>query len=306
MISGILAVDKPRGMTSHDVVYRVRKALRTRDVGHAGTLDPMATGVLVLGVGEGTKLLGYLAADQKAYRATVVLGKATETLDADGTAWTEADVPADVRAALDAYAREPGDVPARLALALAAEGSRREQVPPAFSAIHTGGERAYALARKGVDVALPPRPITVHSIAYAGAALTPDPSLDVVVCAAKGYYVRAMGRDLAAALGTVGHLSALRRERSGPFEASRAVALDAVAEAPLVGLAEAACLTLPKVVLGEDEVRDARHGKRLRTPALLAAPAGPCAWLDAEGRLVAIGETKDADGGKVLRGFLAP
>ncbi len=305
MSDGILVVDKPRGMTSHDVVFRARKALKTRDIGHAGTLDPMATGVLVLGVGEGTKLLGYLAADEKAYQATIVLGKTTETLDADGATWDSADVPANVREAVEAYVRDPQHVPDVLRDALAIELLRREQTPPIFSAIHTGGERAYALARKGIDVTLPPRPVVVHEIRFNGAEVAPELSVRVHVRAAKGYYVRSLGRDLGASLGTVAHLSALRRERSGPFDTQVAVALDGIRDAPLVGLAEAACLTLPKIVLDADEARDARHGKRIRTAKLVAAPRGPCAWLDETGRLVAIGETPDDDGGKVLRGFRA-
>lgn len=302
MVSGIAIVDKPRGMTSHDVVGRARRALRTREVGHAGTLDPMATGVLVLGVGEGTKLLTFLTAVDKTYEATLALGVSTDSLDADGQVDETASVPEGVLAELEALSCDgrPGD---RLLGAIASELARTSQVPPSYSAIHVAGERAHALARRGEVVALPARPITVRALEVLSATLGEPPALSLRVSADKGYYVRSLARDLAQALGTVGHLTSLRRTRSGCFDANEALSLADLAAVPLVPLAEAARRALPTIVLDEPRARDARHGKRIAPEHLGDLGRGPAAWLDLEGALVAVGERTEDGEGKVLRGF---
>ncbi len=301
--AGVLVVDKPKGPTSHDVVARVRKAMKTREVGHAGTLDPMATGVLVVAVGEATKLVPWLTADDKGYEATIRLGAATDTLDAEGTVTGEVPLSDALRAALAAF--DLGAIPEVVARALEAERARREQVPPAFSAIKIGGERAHVLARRGEAPEMAPRPVEVRRVEIVAAR---DSELDIVLDVAKGYFVRSLARDLAAALGTVGHLTRLRRVRSGAFTASEAAPLDLPPEElalRLFPLAEAAARALPTSVLTEAGVRAARHGQRVRPEDLRTPHARPSAWLDEAGVLVAVGATDDDGSGRVLRGFPA-
>src|ERR687894_100191 len=206
--SGLVVVDKPAGFTSHDVVARLRRILGTRKIGHAGTLDPMATGVLVCGVGRGTKLLGHLALDGKAYTATIRLGATTTTDEAEVT-------------------------DAAVAAGLAALTGPILQVPSAVSAIKVDGRRAYARVRAGEQVVLPARPVTVSAftlLARRGA------DLDVAVECSSGTYVRALARDLGAALGVGGHLTALRRTRVGPFRLAHARTLPGLEAAPEVSL----------------------------------------------------------------------
>ena len=200
--AGLVVIDKPAGLTSHDVVARLRRILRTRKIGHAGTLDPMATGVLVCGVERGTKLLGHLALDTKAYTATIRLGAATTTDDAEGEVVSTADPTAVTDAAV--------------AAGVAALTGAIQQVPSSVSAIKVDGKRAYALVRAGEEVALPARPVVVSAfdvLARRGA------DLDVAVECSSGTYVRALARDLGAALGVGGHLTALRRTRGGSVHA---------------------------------------------------------------------------------------
>jgi tRNA pseudouridine55 synthase len=293
-VDGVLVLDKPRGPTSHDVVARVRRALGTRSVGHAGTLDPMATGVLVIAVGEATKLVPFLTAERKSYTATIALGRATDTLDADGAVVEEKPVPV-----LTSGRRL---APAVIA-ALEAERARKEQVPPAHSAIKDGGERAYAKARRGEVVELAPRPVEVYSLQILEHG---EDWLAVSLDVAKGYYVRSLARDLAAGIGTVGHLSALRRTRSGSFTLDEALTIETPGdelEARLMPLAHAAMRALPFAQLTERGARDARHGKAVRAEDLDTLEPGPHAWIDPAGALVAVGAL-EADGrGKVLRGF---
>jgi tRNA pseudouridine55 synthase len=316
---GVLVFDKPRGPTSHDVVARVRRALGTRDgtgadarrgrrlaVGHAGTLDPMATGVLVVAVGEATKLLPWLTAHDKAYEATVALGVETDTLDALGRETRRAPVSAQLRAAL---ARSRGAMVARvLRDALDRERARTTQVPPAFSAIRHGGERAYARARRGETPELAPRGVVVHRLELIACSEEP-PWLTLAVEVGKGYYVRSLARDLAEALGTAGHLTALRRTRSGPFLVDEAIAPETPDDelaARLHSTARAAARALPVAQLTPDGVRDARRGRRVRAEDIDATVRGaPCAWLDDRGELVAVGEVDDQGCGRVLRGFAA-
>lgn len=287
--SGVLVVDKPSGMTSHDVVARVRRALRTREVGHAGTLDPMATGVLVVAIGEATKLVPYLTADDKAYVAEITFGRATDTLDAEGTTTREGEVPTDLEA--------------RLVEALALEEARTEQVPPAFSAIHVAGERAHVLARRGEVVDLPARAVAARALRLE--ALTGH-TARVRVEVAKGYYVRALARDLGDRVGCPAHLSSLRRTRSGAFRVEDAARLDGDLGAALVPLTDAAARALPVFTLTPNGVADARAGRPIASVNLAGAPPAEHAAFVADGVLVAIGQVEGDGRGRVIRGFRPP
>lgn len=303
---GILVVDKPEGPTSHDVVSRVRRAFKQRRVGHAGTLDPMATGILVVAVGEATKLVPYLTAADKRYEATIRLGIATDSLDAKGTTTEERDVPEVVRAWLESGASSPR--PSEIDDALERERARREQVPPVFSAIHVNGRRSHELARAGQAVALPPRPVELLELEITGAGHSPFPELHVALRVSKGYYVRALARDIAESLGTVGHLTALRRTSSGAFTLDDAVTLaqlTADSAPPLLSLSASAARVLPTAVLTARGVEHARTGKVLEAddfggPAPMDSPA---AWLDSAGALVAIGRRIDHAHFRAVRGF---
>jgi tRNA pseudouridine55 synthase len=277
--SGVAVVDKPRGLTSHTVVAQARRLFGRKDIGHAGTLDPMATGVLLVLVGQATKLSGYLTADSKRYAAEVTFGRATSTLDAEGQTTEEAEVSAEQLSA------------ARVSEALALERARTEQIPPAVSAIKIGGERAYSLARQGQAPEMSPR--SVHVLALSLLSLEP-PRLTCELHVSKGYYVRSLARDLGVALGAPAHLSALRRLASGPFGLEQACAWPATQPPALLGLAEAAASVFPLARLQADAVVRARQGKALapadfsELPAL-HDPAALGAWLDPEGELVALG-----------------
>jgi len=304
---GVLVIDKPRGPTSHDVVAKVRQTLGTREVGHAGTLDPMATGVLVVLVGEATKLAPYLTADDKEYEATIELGSETDTLDADGEVVRRKDVPEEIRSALSSLGPPLHPL---LERALAWERARKEQVPPSFSAIHAGGERAHRRARRGEDITLEPRSVVAKKIEILRAGLAPTPWITLRVKAGKGYFVRSLGRDLAALLGTVGHLTALRRVRSGSFGTEEAVTVDAeraAMTARLLPLAIAAARALPVARLSEAGVKDARLGRPVPREGIHADPhaaaLGVFAWVDAAGDLVAVGEIGENGVGRVSRGF---
>lgn len=299
--SGVLVVDKPRGPTSHDVVARVRRALGTREVGHAGTLDPMATGVLVVAVGEATKLVQWLTAHAKGYRATVRFGVETTSLDAEGAVVAERDVSAELRDALATIAAGGRDPLVERALDV--ERGRTTQVPPVVSAIKVSGVAAHARARRGEAVDLAPRAVAVERLAVEDARAEP-PELDVEIDCAKGYYVRAFARDLAASLDTVAHLVALRRTRSGPFGLDDAVALDFVSKERLIPLATAATRAIGASALTAEGAIRAGHGKRLAAADFETAPRdGVSAWLRGD-RLVAVGEIVEGEG-RVVRGFVA-
>jgi tRNA pseudouridine55 synthase len=309
-IDGVLVVDKPRGPTSHDVVSRLRRAFRTRAVGHAGTLDPMATGVLVVALGEATKLVPWLTAHDKAYEAAIALGIETDTLDAAGREVRRVAPPDGILHALAAAGRAALDSPA-FAEAFAVERARTLQVPPAYSAIRTDGERSFARARRGEAHELAARAVVVRRLELLSCQAEP-PSLAIAVDTGKGYYVRALARDLAEGLGTVGHLTALRRTRSGCFTLAEAVSLDAPADelrGRLQPLARAAARALPVVRLSDSGARDARHGRHVLAADMdpagesAQAPHAPCAWLDSTGDLVAVGQIEDDGRGRVLRGF---
>ena len=301
--SGVLVVDKARGPTSHDVVACVRRALGIREVGHAGTLDPMATGVLVLALGEATKLVPWLTAHDKAYEAEIALGVQTDTLDADGREVIRAPLGT---ALFEALSQPRGrEIPPALHAALETERRRTVQVPPAYSAIRTQGQRAFAAARRGSMPVLAPRPVRVARLDLI--AWSRDPAfLSLALEVGKGYYVRALARDLAGALGTVGHVTHLRRLRSGPFVIDESVSVDAPPDqlqAYIQPIATAAGRALALGRLTEAGTRDARHGRLVRPYDIDAPPRGPCAWFDPGGGLVAVGEVDDAGRGRVLRGF---
>jgi tRNA pseudouridine55 synthase len=311
---GVLVVDKPLKLTSHDVVARARRALGTKRVGHAGTLDPMASGVLVVLAGEATKLAPFLTAHDKRYEAAVTLGAATDTLDAAGSITAEAPVPPELRDQIEraiAIANERGPITAAdleqgaplLHRAMELELARTEQTPPAHSAIKVGGRRSYDRARAGEEVDLEPRPVRVVSLRLLprpGGSPSSEarPSIHLDLEVSKGYYVRSLARDLGERLGVPAHLSALRRTRSGPFRIDGAVPLSAGPEAlraALVPLEQAAAESLPAARLTEAGAERARAGKPM-SPADFTTPPPDTgelsAWLDPAGELVAVGLTE--------------
>ena len=278
---GILLVDKPGGMTSHDVVARARRALGTRKIGHAGTLDPMATGLLVLGVEGATRLLTFIVGLDKTYEATIRLGVATDSDDADGQ----------TTAVTDASALDAG----RIRVALQLLRGAISQVPSRVSAIKVDGRRAYDLAREGVEVELAARSVTVSRfdvLAERREGQTVD--LDVVVVCSSGTYIRALARDLGAALGVGGHLTALRRTRIGPFDVADAASLDELADARLASPADTAAAVLGRIDVTADEARDLRHGKRLAGAATRLEGAHGAA-IAPDGSLVGIVERRGSD-----------
>jgi tRNA pseudouridine(55) synthase len=277
----LLLVDKPGGMTSHDVVARARRALSVRRVGHAGTLDPMATGLLVLGVGAATRLLGYVGGHDKTYEATMRFGQSTVTDDREGEVLTTTSATHLDDAAIGA--------------ALAAQTGPLQQVPSSVSAVKVAGRRSYDRVRAGEEVVLEPRAVTVHRLdVHRVARPTPDlVDAEVTVVCTAGTYVRAIARDAGAALGVGGHLTALRRTASGPFPVDRAAPVEEAAAAlaggggpGVLGLPDAARLVFPERLLTSDEARALGHGRRIAatgTPGLHAA-------VDGDGRLVALVE----------------
>ena len=267
---GLLVVDKPAGWTSHDVVGRTRRLARTKKVGHAGTLDPMATGVLVLGVGRATRLLGHLSLTDKAYDATIRLGATTVTDDAEGDVVEQRDA--------------AGVTDDALAAAVAALTGSIEQVPSSVSAVKVDGVRSYARVRKGEDVALAARRVVVSR--FDVLARRGD-DVDVVVVCSSGTYVRALARDLGAALGVGAHLTALRRTRVGPFGLDAARTLEQLADDPdgaVVRLDDAVAAAVPRRDLGVEEATALSFGKKLEptgSDGVLGAfaPDGGCVGL---------------------------
>jgi tRNA pseudouridine55 synthase len=282
---GIAVVDKPAGWTSHQVVGRARRLLGTRKVGHAGTLDPMATGVLVLGVGRATRLLGLLSLTDKSYDARIRLGQATITDDAEGEMiWAPGAAEltdADVESAI-AVLRGP-----------------IQQVPSSVSAIKVNGVRSYARVRSGDEVTLPARPVTVKRFELLGrrdivVGALPVVDLDVTVDCSSGTYVRALARDLGAALGTGGHLTVLRRNRVGPFTLAEAQPLDSedlavagrtVPELAVIELSDVARRCFPTLTLTPEQARDVGYGRRLADVDL---PHGLTALLTPSGVFLAL------------------
>jgi len=266
--SGVAVIDKPAGRTSHQVVAKVRHIVGTRKVGHAGTLDPMATGVLVIGIGRATRLLGYLALTEKAYQATIRLGIATVSDDADGE--------------MIASAGAGGVSDDQIGPALARLRAKRLQVPSSVSAIKINGVRSYAKVRSGQDVVLSPRQVIIHKfdvldrrdLEVDGVTVV---DLDVIVECSSGTYVRALARDLGTTLGTGGHLTALRRTRVGPFTLEQAQTIDEAERGlRIVPLEDVVRSNFATLTVNETQANDIRHGRRLvgvvlpdRTTALL-------------------------------------
>lgn len=274
---GVLPVDKPVGPTSHDAVAAVRRALRTRQVGHTGTLDPFASGLLLVCFGPATRLAEYLTPLPKTYRAVMRLGEATDTDDRTGEVLARSDVWRDltedrVRAALE---RQVGEI---------------EQLPPRFSAKKVGGERMYAAARRGEEVERRPSRVTIYRIEVLDVRL---PEVEFEVECGSGTYIRAIARDAGEALGVGGHLAELRRTRMGAHSVEGAVPLDALGDAERVVAAVLspadAVSHLPRVEVDEAGAAALGHGRAL--PASADAPAGvPLALVGAGGALLAIAE----------------
>ncbi|MDX3803605.1 tRNA pseudouridine(55) synthase TruB [Streptomyces sp. AK04-3B] len=282
---GLVIVDKPSGFTSHDVVAKMRGIARTRRVGHAGTLDPMATGVLVLGVEKATKLLGHLALTEKEYLGTIRLGQTTLTDDAEGEITGSTDASKVTRDAIDAgIAKLSGDI---------------MQVPSKVSAIKINGVRSYKRARDGEDFEIPARPVTVSAfsvydvrdaVAEDG---TPVTDLVVSVVCSSGTYIRALARDLGADVGVGGHLTALRRTRVGPYKLDAAKTLDQLQqELSVLPIADAAAAGFPRWNVDARRARLLMNGVRLEMPDEYAG-AGAVAVFDPEGRFLALVEEQN-------------
>lgn len=280
--SGILLVDKEGDWTSHDVVAKVRRLAGTRKVGHAGTLDPMATGLLVLGVNSATRLLTFLTGCDKVYEATIRLGASTSTDDAEGeilgfapATQVQRITVSDLEAGI---ARLTGDI---------------SQVPSSVSAIKVNGERAYARVRAGEEVTLAARPVTVSRFDIVGTRFGVEfdgntaVDIDVVVACSSGTYIRALARDLGFSLGVGGHLTRLRRTRVGPFDVTDARTLsDPALIGSLVASAEAAARMFPVVETSSDSARDLMQGKRPASD--LADLPGPLAAISPQGTLIGL------------------
>lgn len=275
-VDGWLVIDKPRGVGSTDIVAKTRWALRARKAGHAGTLDPMATGVLAVALGEATKTVAVAQEGLKTYRFTVRFGRATDTDDAEGRVIADADArptDAEIEAALGAYR---GEI---------------LQVPPQVSAVKVEGARAYDLAREGIAMALEARPLWVETL-----KLVERPDVDHAVLelqCGKGGYVRAIARDVGRDLGCHAHVTALRRTAAGPFgleDAIPADALDAIREgleAPLLPL-EAALIDLPEIPVDAAGAARLRHGQPAESPTAGRHPFGAAAWASHDGDAVAL------------------
>jgi tRNA pseudouridine55 synthase len=265
---GLVLVDKPSGKTSHDVVDAIRRHLGTRKVGHAGTLDPMATGLLVLGVGRATRLLRYLGDLPKTYRGTARLGVETDTLDADGTV---------VRSAPVTSTREE--------VAAAAEALVGEslQAPPAYSAVKVGGRKLYDAARKGEGLRAPPRPIRVDAFVVTG---FDGSAFEFAITCSGGTYVRVLVADVGRALASGAHLTALRRTAIGPFAVEDAEPPEAARPLPI----ERAVAHLPRLPLQAEEAEAASHGRPLGPAGI----EGPYGVFDAEGRLIGVYRDQEA------------
>jgi tRNA pseudouridine55 synthase len=288
--SGLVVVDKPGGITSHGVVSRMRRLAGTRRVGHAGTLDPMATGVLIIGVEKATRLLGHLALTEKEYVATIRLGQTTVTDDAEGEVTASVPAGAVTRAAVDTR--------------IAALTGPIQQVPSKVSAIKVNGVRSYTRVREGEDFELAARPVTVSSFTVQdmrpGDGDTVD--LDVTVVCSSGTYIRALARDLGAGLGVGGHLTALRRTRVGPYDLAGAHTLEQLAESfAVLPIEQAADAAFPRWDVDADQAKLLGHGVRIRTPQLAA---GPHAAFGPDGRLLALVEDQGGHA-RIVAGFPA-
>ena len=276
-------MDKPQGWTSHDVVGRMRRLAGTRKVGHAGTLDPMATGVLVLGINKATRLLTYIVGTTKTYTATIRLGQSTVTDDAEGEVTAAAGTSGvDEQAIYDGVSALTGAI---------------EQVPSSVSAIKVNGERAYARVRSGEDVKLAARPVTIHRFEVHAVRRDPDADiidLDVTVECSSGTYIRALARDLGNALGTGGHLTALRRTQVGPYSLDEARTLEELAEElTILEMSQAARALMPNRELSAEETTEISFGRRIAAGTAAGTPGAataehPAAAFAPDGTLVAL------------------
>ncbi|MFB9713209.1 tRNA pseudouridine(55) synthase TruB [Arthrobacter methylotrophus] len=283
MLSGLVIVDKPQGWTSHDVVGRMRRLAGTRKVGHAGTLDPMATGVLVLGINKATRLLTYIVGTSKTYSATIRLGESTITDDAEGDITESRNASAVTDEAIRAgVAQLSGEI---------------QQVPSSVSAIKVNGERSYARVRSGEEVKLAARPVTIHRFeihAIRGVDGGRVVDVDVTVECSSGTYIRALARDLGEALGVGGHLTALRRTRVGPYSLEQARTLEQLAEElEVLDMSAAARALMPNRELSDAETTEISFGRRIAAgPATGTAEAAtaenPAAAFSPAGELVAL------------------
>jgi tRNA pseudouridine55 synthase len=292
--AGLLIVDKAQGLTSHDVVSRCRKLLKTRKVGHAGTLDPMATGVLVIGVERATKMLGLLSLTTKAYTATIRLGAATDTDDAEGQIISSADARhIDVDQIAEQVAALTGDI---------------SQIPARVSAIKVDGRRVHALVRDGTEFELKARPVTVSRFELGEVRVVPpgddDPDavtytdVDVEVECSAGTYIRSLARDLGSALGVGGHLTSLRRTRVGPFGLDVARTLEEVAEEPGVSLDidAAAQFAFPHRNISAEEAESISQGRWLEPIGM----DGTYAAIDPDGHTIALLQEKGRRASSVM------
>jgi tRNA pseudouridine55 synthase len=277
-LDGVLLVDKPQGITSHDVVSKVRRGLGQREVGHTGTLDPMATGLMLVTLGRATRISRFLEATEKAYEGTITLGRATDTLDAEGTTTAEAEVPPIDRDRIDSV--------------LAALTGAIDQQVPAYSAVKVDGERLYAKARRGEEVERPTRTIEVRSFECLG---FDGAKIDFAVVVSKGTYVRSLAVSVGEGLGLPAHLSRLRRTRVGEFTIDRSCALEGLSRQSAVILdASAALCHLPAIRVDEKGEDDVVHGRPLLGRQLdPALPAGWARVLRDDGELLAVAELGD-------------
>lgn len=279
---GLVLIDKPTDWTSHDVVAKVRKAVGTKKVGHAGTLDPLATGLLVLGIESGTKLLTFLVGADKTYEATIRLGQATVSDDSQSetifTASPQKLANLNEKAVLEQIAKLTGVI---------------SQTPSSVSAIKVDGKRAYDLVRAGETVELKKREVTVAGFELRRFSRVDDfVDITVTVDCSSGTYIRALARDLGAALEVGGHITALRRTRVGNFDVSQASNLEQLENLKLIPLIDAARDLFPVIELEDSDVTDLVHGKRLLGRALAA---GLVAGRSPEGELVAVLESANKD-----------
>jgi tRNA pseudouridine55 synthase len=282
MIDGLVVVDKPAGWTSHDIVARMRKVYGQRRVGHAGTLDPDATGVLLVGLGRVTRLLRFLQIAAKEYRGTVKFGIATSTLDAAGDVLDRVPMAVTREQVEEAATRFVGDI---------------EQIPPMVSAVKVGGRRLHELARAGEEVDRAPRPVHIERLVVETFEPGPYPEAEVLVECSSGTYVRTLAADLGAALGGCAHLARLRRLSVGSFTLDESHDLDAIAADPTASLVApvVAMRDLERVDVGAELARAVRHGATFTAGGLATAGDGPYAVVDAgDGSLLAVYERRGA------------
>ena len=276
-----MLVDKPEGPTSHDVVAKVRKAFGTRKVGHAGTLDPMATGMLVIGIGRATRLLGYLTAHDKEYLATMRLGIATDTDDATGEEISRSDASAiTAEQILETVRNFRGPI---------------TQQPSKISAVRIDGRHAYARVRDGEEIEIPSRSVIVQDLEILDVRILPDSKLidvDIRVVCSAGTYIRALARDIGNELHVGGHLTSLRRTRSGQFSKMTPLA-EIQANPKLIELSDAVRMAFPESIVSTDAASKARNGVRVMVPP--DSPLGVVGVFDSNGEVISISETKDGE-----------